>query len=172
MYTSSPKTSESNRYIKLPAETMELLKEYHEEWLATRSKYGSMWNSFIMLPDEDSIRAAQNGTPPECHSMRNEYLFFQEQSEKVGYPLHPDSITGWCADFSKKYELPHINPHAFRHTMASILYFSGIDTVSISSRLGHAKPSTTSDLYSHIIKEADERSAECIAEAIFKNKQA
>lgn len=104
--------------------------------------------------------------------MRNEYLFFGEQGEKVGYPLHPDSITGWCADFSRKYGLPHINPHAFRHTMASVLYFSGIDTVSISGRLGHAKPSTTSDLYSHIIKEADERSAECIAEAIFGQKQA
>lgn len=61
---------------------------------------------------------------------------------------------------------------ALGHTMASILYFSGMDTVSISGRLGHAKPSTTSDLYSHIIKEADERSAECIADAIFRNKQA
>ena len=172
MYTSSPKTSESDRYIKLPAETMALLKEYREEWLATRSQYGSMWNSFIMLPDEESIRESHSGEPPRLQSLKSEYLFFQEQSGKVGYPLHPDSITGWCAEFSRKNGLPHINPHAFRHTMASILYFSGMDTVSISGRLGHAKPSTTSDLYSHIIKEADERSAECIAEAIFRNKHA
>lgn len=172
IYTSSPKTDESDRFIKLPAETMELLREYRREWLAVRSEYGSMWNDFISLPNEESIRAAEKGHTPVCCNMRNEYLFFGEQGEKVGYPLHPDSITGWCADFSRKYGLPHINPHAFRHTMASVLYFSGIDTVSISGRLGHAKPSTTSDLYSHIIKEADERSAECIAEAIFGQKQA
>lgn len=172
IYTSSPKTDESDRFIKLPAETMELLKEYRRQWLAVRSRYGSMWNEFIVLPNEESIRTAGNGKPPASYSQQNEYLFFQEQGNKVGCPLHHDSITGWCADFSRKYDLPHINPHAFRHTMASVLYFGGIDTVSISGRLGHTKPSTTSDLYSHIIKEADERSAECIAEAIFGKKQA
>ncbi len=167
VYTSSPKTDESDRYIKLPKETTELLKEYRREWLFTRSQYGSMWCSFLDLPDEDSIRAAKGGNAPAMKRVLNDYLFFQEQSGRVGYPLHPDSITGWCSDFSERYSLPHINPHAFRHTMASILYFNGIDTISISGRLGHAKPSTTSDLYSHIIKEADERSAECIADAIF-----
>jgi integrase len=173
IYTSSPKTDESDRFIKLPKETMELLAEYRNEWLSARQTYGTMWNSFVELPDEESIRsAADSGEPPEKHSIRNDYLFFQETSSKVGYPLHPDTITGWCADFSRRYNLPHINPHAFRHTMASILYFNGIDTISISGRLGHAKPSTTSDLYSHIIKEADERSAECIAEAIFGSKHA
>ncbi len=173
IYTSSPKTEESDRYIKLPDETMKLLKEYREEYNAVRSRYGSMWHSFLQLPDEDSIRAAaKSKEPPEPRSLRNDYLFYQTESGRVGYPLHPDSITGWCADFSERYKLPHINPPAFRHTMASILYFSGIDTVSISGRLGHAKPSTTSDLYSHIIKEADERSAECIATAIFGSKQA
>jgi integrase len=61
---------------------------------------------------------------------------------------------------------------AFGHSHASILYFAGVDSVSISKRLGHSKVSTTSDIYSHIIKEADERSAECVAEAIYRNKKA
>lgn len=174
IYTSSPKTEESDRYIKLPAETMQLLKDYRSEWFNIRSQYGTMWNSYIELPNEETIRVAEQGKAAETIKTQNDYLFFQEQSGKVGYPLHPDSITGWCNDFSERYNLPHINPHAFRHTMASILYFNGIDTISISSRLGHAKPSTTSDLYSHIIKQADEHSAECIAEAMFgsrKNKK-
>lgn len=85
--------------------------------------------------------------------------------------MRPDSITKWCADFSKRNGLPHINPHAFRHTMASILYFNGVDGISISSRLGHSKASTTSDIYSHIIKEADKQLAECIADVILRKKQ-
>ena len=56
--------------------------------------------------------------------------------------------------------------------MASILYFNGIDSISISGRLGHSKASTTSDLYSHIIKEADKRSAECIADVVLRGKEA
>ncbi len=50
-----------------------------------------------------------------------------------GKPMHPDSVTDWLGKFSKRHGLPHINPHAFRHTMASMLYFNGADSVSISS---------------------------------------
>jgi site-specific recombinase XerD len=94
------------------------------------------------------------------------FLFVNEE----GGAMHPDSLTGWLDKFAKANNLPHINPHAFRHTMASLLYFNGVDSVTISKRLGHAKVSTTSDIYSHIIKQADEQSAECIANAIFRPK--
>ena len=35
--------------------------------------------------------------------------------------MHPDSVTDWLNKFSKRHNRPHINPHAFRHTMASML---------------------------------------------------
>lgn len=38
-----------------------------------------------------------------------------------------------------------------------MLFFNGIDSVSISHRLGHAHVSTTTDIYRHVIKEAEER---------------
>lgn len=53
--------------------------------------------------------------------------------------MHPDSVTDWLSKFSKRHGLPHINPHAFRHTMASMLFFNSVDGVSISKRLGHAQ---------------------------------
>ena len=95
------------------------------------------------------------------------YVFIQDN----GQPMNPDSFTGWMAKFSKKYGLPHIHPHKFRHTMASLLYFNGLDSVAISKRLGHAKVSTTTDIYSHIIKQADERASECIADVILRPKK-
>lgn len=87
-----------------------------------------------------------------------------------GLPTHPDSITGWLNKFSEKYNLPHINPHAFRHTHASILYFSGVNSITISKRLGHAKVSTTTDIYSHIIKQSDEQASECVADVFLRSK--
>lgn len=92
-------------------------------------------------------------------------MFVQEET---GKPIHPDSINSHLTGFSEKYNLPHINPHAFRHTMASLLYFNGVDGISISKRLGHSKVSTTTDIYSHIIKQADEQAAECIADVILR----
>ncbi|MDY3791504.1 MAG: site-specific integrase, partial [Oscillospiraceae bacterium] len=162
IYEDTPKTEQSDRYITLPAETMNLLRQYREYWISYRKMCGSAWNSFVQISDK-------SGKPI---SVKADYLFVQEQGNKIGYPIRPDSITKWCSDFSKRNGLPHINPHAFRHTMASILYFNGIDSISISGRLGHSKASTTSDLYSHIIKEADKRSAECIADVVFRSKEA
>ena len=83
-------------------------------------------------------------------------------------PIIPDSITKWLTRFSAKYNLPHINPHKFRHSQASILINAGVDIVTVSKRLGHAKVSTTSDIYSHILAKADERASNAIAEILYK----
>lgn len=72
--------------------------------------------------------------------------------------------------FYKKYNLLHINPHAFRNTMASILCFNEVDSASISNRLGDSKVFTTTDIYSHIIKETEEISSECIANVLHREK--
>ena len=50
-------------------------------------------------------------------------------------------------------------------------YYGGMDSITISKRLGHAKVSTTTDIYAHIIKQADERASECIADAILRPKK-
>ena len=82
--------------------------------------------------------------------------------------MHPDSVTDWLAKFSKEYNLPHINPHAFRHTMASTLYFNGMDSVSISKRLGHAQVSTTANIYAHVMEAADQKNADILADVFLK----
>lgn len=137
IYEDTPKTATSVRTIRLPSETMQLLKEWKLEQTAQRIASGDRWNY-------------------------TDFLFTQEN----GTPMHPDSLTDWLAKFSQRRGLPHINPHAFRHTMASLLYFNGVDSITISKRLGHAKVSTTTDVYSHIIKEADERAADCLGDII------
>lgn len=93
------------------------------------------------------------------------FVFAQDD----GSPLHPDSVTNWLDKFSKRHQLPHIHPHAFRHTMASMLYFGGVDSVSISKRLGHAQVSTTANIYAHVMEEADQRNADIIADIMFKD---
>lgn len=145
VYEDTTKTEQSDRYITLPSETMELLKEYRRWYLLQVQKFGSLWHN-------------------------ENYLFVQEKTDNAGKPMNPDTINSYLNSFSKRYDLPHINPHAFRHTQASILFFNGVDSVSISKRLGHSKVSTTSDIYSHIIKEADKQSAECVANVLLRPK--
>ena len=84
------------------------------------------------------------------------YVFTQDTDG----PMHPDSVTDWLAKFSKRHGLPHINPHAFRHTMASMPYFNGVDSVSISKRLGHVQVSTTANIYAHVMEAVGQRKAD------------
>lgn len=140
IYENATKTGDV-RYLKLPAETMALLKEYRRWWVELRFKNGDRWA----------------GT---------DYLFVQND----GKPINPDSISAWVSDFSKRHELPHINPHAFRHTVASVLINNGQDIVTVSRRLGHSRTSTTLDIYSHMIDEADAEASECIADVLLRRQ--
>lgn len=77
-----------------------------------------------------------------------------EKSERE----HPDSVNSWLDKLNARHpELPKINPHAFRHSMATTLLANGMDIVGVSRRLGHAKPSTTVNIYAHRVGEGEVR---------------
>ena len=96
------------------------------------------------------------------------YVFTQDNGDR----MNPDSITAWLNDFSARHGLPHINPHAFRHTVASVLIANGTDVVTVSKQLGHHKVTTTEDFYSHLIEQNKEKASACIAQTLLRRKQA
>lgn len=51
--------------------------------------------------------------------------------------------------------LPDVHVHSLRHTFASLQIADGVPLVAVSRQLGHAKPSTTSDIYAHVIAEVE-----------------
>jgi site-specific recombinase XerD len=90
-------------------------------------------------------------------------------TQKNGRVMHPDSVNDWFGKFSKRNNLPSINPHKFRHTQASLLIHEGVDIVSVSKRLGHSKVSTTTDFYSHILAKADRTACDALDKVIFSS---
>ncbi len=84
-----------------------------------------------------------------------------------GQPMHPDSPTDWLAKFSKRHGLPKLHPHLFRHTQASLLIAQGVDILTVSKRLGHAKVSTTLDIYSHALSKSDQQASQAFDALIF-----
>ncbi|MCM1062758.1 MAG: tyrosine-type recombinase/integrase [Eubacterium sp.] len=122
------------------------MKKYREEWLTRKETYGKLWNEEIYLPDEDSIKFAKGGEKPKGNLYESDFLFYKAKGDKIGYPINPDTITGWCSDFGKKYDLPPINPHAFRHTAISILSYSNIDDATTAKIAGHSNTYITHSL--------------------------
>lgn len=85
-----------------------------------------------------------------------------------GRLMHPDGITDWLSKFSKRHGLPHIHPHMFRHTMASLLIAEGTDVVTVSKRLGHTQTSTTLNVYSHVLDKSDEKACDTLEKLIYQ----
>lgn len=140
VYEGNTKTGDV-RLLTLPKETMLLLKQQYSDQLRLQLANGDRW-------------------------VHTGYVFTQDNGEHMS----PDSITGWLKDFSIRHGLPHINPHAFRHTVASVLLANGTDIVTVSKQLGHASVTTTENFYSHIIEENKAKAAECIADVLLRKK--
>lgn len=129
------------RPISLSVETVALLRTYRRWYLELKLANGDRWND-------------------------TGYMFVRDD----GQPMGPNSIGQWLEGFSKRHNLPHIHPHAFRHTAASLMNAEGIDIVTISKRMGHARTSTTTDIYAHVFEKADEQATEAIADAVLRRR--
>ena len=136
VYADTPKTETSIRTIGLPQIVMDMLKEYKVRYDTLRK--GLSWK----------------------YKADNDFIFVREN----GQPINPDTISGWLKRIEANYQLPHLNSHAFRHSVASALIFHGVDPVTVSKRLGHNQVSTTTNIYSHIMSEAEEKNAEILTE--------
>lgn len=161
IYQDTPKTNTSNRTVRLTAETMALLKDYRTYWEQVRRETGTAWKYFLEIPDGKGVK----------HTERTDFLFIQETGNNIGCPMHPDSITDWLNKFSAQNNLPHINPHAFRHTLASVLCLNGIDITTISKWLGHKSVTTTINIYEHILEQGRKQVVSCVEDIILKNKK-
>ena len=125
-----PTKTGNTRVLRIAPQTLEILLEYKEEQEANRRKYGKDW-------------------------INTGYVFTRENGEWMS----PDSVTAWENKFSEKNSLPHIHPHAFRHTAASLMIASGIDIVTAAGELGHADATTTAKIYAHQIATAKAKAA-------------
>lgn len=140
LYEDTTKTG-NVRYIPLAVETLHLLHKFRAEQNRLRLINGDRWQD-------------------------TGFVFTQDN----GLPMHPGSIGSWLNKFSTRHGLPHINPHAFRHTAASVLIANGIDVVTVAKMLGHSQVSTTDNIYAHIIEEERTKASECLADVILRRK--
>ena len=68
-------------------------------------------------------------------------------------------------------ELPTwVHLHGLRHLQVTQLLDAGVPLRSVSGRVGHRNPSTTTNIYAHWIQESDARSAEVVEDRIWRRQ--
>ena len=55
--------------------------------------------------------------------------------------------------------LPQLTIHGLGHTHSTGLIEKGVSPKVVSERLGHASPAITMDLYSHVLRDMQEKTA-------------
>jgi integrase len=58
-----------------------------------------------------------------------------------------------------------------RHTQVTQLLDAGVPVRTVSGRVGHLNPSTTTNIYSHWVPESDERAADVVASRIWDRQR-
>ena len=136
-YDKEPKTERSNREIRLSNGVLDILNEYKKEQEGESLRLGDKWIS-------------------------TGKIFTQWN----GLPMFPQTPSKWFHKWIEHNNLPKITFHQLRHTHASILIANGVDIATVSKRMGHARISTTIDIYTHSIERKDTMAAEVLDDVL------
>jgi integrase len=121
--------TEETRIISLPPSILAVLEEHRRNQEHDRAVMGPAYN------DQGYIFA-----PPQ------------------GGFYRPSNMSTRVSAFFRKHGFA-LSMHKLRHAHASLLLSEGAPVTAVADRLGHAKPATTLDLYSHVIPSDRDRLA-------------
>ena len=133
-----PKTDAGYRTIVLPQICFDRLRRLQ----ASRQVFSPDGWIFVQ---RDGITMMDPDTPGH----------FFSRTLKLYNETHPDN------------PLPVIRLHDLRHTAVTLLLSNGVDIYTAMERVGHSKPTTTMNIYGHVMKEYD-RKASDLLEKLFK----
>jgi integrase len=134
----TPKSRAGRRDITLPDVLIQALREHRKAQLELRMQLG-------------------------VGKLPHDALLFTNLD---GGPLSPNAVSAAWADFAESIGMPTLTFHALRHSHASQLIDAGVDIVTISKRLGHAKPDITLRIYAHLFRKDDGKAAAAINAAL------
>lgn len=137
VFTDETKNRTSERYIYISDKVITILKE-HRQWQLMQA--AALRGEWI---DSGRIGTNEDGTP-----------------------MKPARLSNWFKAFINQTNLPHITFHGLRHTYATICITKGIDISTVAAQLGHANPTTTLKIYSHIIQAQQQSAAQLIASVL------
>jgi integrase len=125
-----PKTDAGRRTIPLDENTLRVIRKHLAQQRLDRASIGERWQDFgLMFP-------STIGTPQSPSNLLKEFkVLLGEAGVRV------------------------IRFHDLRHTAASHMLNQGVPISDVSKILGHSEPSTTLDIYTHLIPVAQDGAA-------------
>ncbi len=143
-----PKNHASVRRVPLPDILYDMLEKYQEEYDLLARNLGREWQGDGSLFIRSDGRRMGHTTTYQ-HFVRHLSHYNQWVKENPDIALSQDME-----------KLPVIPLHGLRHSCATLLNYLEVNMVDISRYLGHARCSTTMNLYAHSFEEQKRRASE------------
>jgi Site-specific recombinase XerD len=134
-----PKTENSKRTISISNTLIDVLNEYRAYWYRQREECGD-------------------------YIMKSDRLFTKEDGDRV----NPGIFQHWLDKVLAEADLPHHTIHSLRHTNITLQIIAGVPITTVSARAGHARTSTTTDIYSYFLKSSDQQAADILDNVLVK----
>lgn len=154
-----PKTKTSVRTVSMPNLLIPLLKQYKREYNEYRLQLGTAWQGDGNLFIQNDGRLMGRSTSYQAYKrhLRRYNKWVRENPEK--------------AEKQKLEPLPEIPLHGLRHSCATLLNYLEVNIIDISKILGHAKSSTTMDIYAHSFEEQNTKAADKLNDFLLSNQR-
>lgn len=137
----NPKTATSIRKVSFPTQILPLLKQYRKEYNIMKLQMGDAWKGDGNLFVQSDGTLMGRSTP---------YQFFKRHIIRYNKWVKENEQEAKHNGFE---ELPTIPLHGLRHSCATLLNHLDVNIIDIAKYLGHAKSSTTMDIYAHSFEE-------------------
>ena len=152
-----PKTATSVRTVSMPDTVIPLLKQYKREYNLYRLNIGTAWRG------NDNVFIQWDG---QLMGFSTPYQSFVRHMKRYNAWVREDTERAKQQGFE---ELPMIPLHGLRHSCATLLNYLNVNIIDISKILGHAKSSTTMDIYAHSFEEQTREAADRLDEFLNNN---
>lgn len=162
-----PKTESSYRTVHVPQFCIDLL----EQWLDKQIEYSALSNwegqstenilqNNVFIKEHGNKQGKGIGTRMDLFSptakfpkiLREYNALIEAEADKATTTEEKNKILAQ--------KLPMLRLHDLRHCFATLLITNGIDIITVSGLMGHASPSITMDIYSHLLEKPAKQAAE------------
>jgi integrase len=114
--------------------------------------------------DAGTIEKLERLRPGGGADLRDRFVFSHDPDG--GRPWRPGYVTLAFGRLAERLGFPQLRLHDLRHFAATTMLVNGIDVRTAAGRLGHARASTTLDIYAHFTPVADRHAAATLALAL------
>ena len=156
----STKRKSSDRTISIPAYVSDMLRELKAQQRENRLNAIHLWTANPDNPAEKYCENHASCSRPCTGFCSKHCRLFKECNRvfvnEIGHPIHPDTPRKNLQKVGEKAGLPKITVHGLRHTAASLFIKDGNSIPDVAAFLGHSNARTTTAIYAHAIKEAEQ----------------